>query len=196
MKNKKKDRKTILVLIIALVFMAVGFATYEATLNIGGGSSGSSTATLGATKFEIKYDTTTGLDESSSTIPISGENSQVTTHTLSDTDFAFAVTLAKPGDTYVATWNVKNYGTINAVMDAITMSTLTTEQARWLTYTVEYNGTTYNGSASGLNHALNVNGSHTVTLTLQYKTDIDQQYLPTTGATITVNGSLHYVDAA
>ena len=199
MKNKKKDRKTILLLVIALLFMAVGFATYDATLNIGGGASGTgSTATLGASKFEIKYDTTiaTPLDESASNITLTGQDAQVTTHSLTDTDFAFAVTLSKPGDKYVATWNVKNFGTIDAVMDAITMSTLTEEQARWLTYTVTYNGTTYSGSQSGLSHALNAGASHTVTLTLEYKTGIAQQYLPTSGASITVNGSLHYVDAA
>lgn len=191
MKGKKNERKVILILAIALLFMAVGFAAYEATLTYGGGSSGSgNTTTITANKWNIEYDT-------DSLQVTTGSVQPTTAASLTATDFTFAVTLAKPGDFYEATWTVTNNGTYNAKMDAITMlPALTAAQQNFLTYTVTYDTTDYSASASGLNHTINAGATKTIKLRIEFKANTTAANLPENGDTLSIKGSFHYTDVA
>ncbi len=187
MKNKKKDRKIILVLVVALLFMAVGFATYESTLTLGGGEGGS-TATMSKLSWDVHYVTSTLSDSNTYT----GQDA-ITTHTLGTDDFTFAVKLGKPGDTYTATWDVVNEGSFDAILKTINMSTLTTEQAKLLTYTIQYDGVTYTETTNNIGKTLAVGASKTITLTLTYKKP-EQADLPSSDVPITVTGSFLFQD--
>ena len=168
--------------------MAVGFAAYSQTLNIGGGTSGNSSKAVFKNAWNVHY--------KSGTLQESGAATVTPTSSLTDTDFTFNVTLNKPGDTYVATWKVVNDGTINAQLTNINLSTLTSAQQVFADYKLTYDGVDYTTSASGLSNVINANGAtKDVTLTVTYK-NVAQELLPTTDQTITINGSLIYADVA
>ena len=189
MKSKKNDRKVIVVLVVALFFMAIGFAAYTTTLYIGGGASGSgTTATVKGSPWNVHY-VTNSLDMTDSNVTATSSN-------LSDTDFTFTVTLNKPGDKFVAKWNVINDGSITAYLNAITMSTLTSTQQNYLTYKITYDSTDYTSSQASLTgKSLAASGTKQIILTLEYNPNVTQANLPTSDDIVTITGSFKYDDA-
>ena len=184
-KKRNGQIAVILVLSVAILFMSIGFAAFFTDLTING------TTTVKANKwsihFEDDYAETTG-------------SVQATSHTESDTNVTYTVTLSKPTDFYEFTITVINDGNFNANLTSITMPTLTAQQAKYLTHTVTYNGVDYTSSQTGLSVALPcTSGSNTKVLKVrvayiqpEYSTD-----LPTTAdATVTLNVTLHYDQAA
>ena len=139
-KNKNTQILVIAVLSSAILFMSVGFATYASTLNING------TATVKASKWSVHY-VTNSYAESTNSVA-------ATAHNITNTDFTFTATLAKPGDFYEATANVINDGTFNAQLSSITMSTLTAAQQKYITYKVYFDGNEFTASQTGLSHSL------------------------------------------
>ncbi len=184
MNTKEKNVKGILLLlVIAVLIMSVGFALYSQSLTING------TVTVKATKWDIHYDSTTYTETSGS--------QAAATHTFSsgDTDFAFTVTLNKPGDFYEASFDAKNYGTFNANMGAITMSTLTAAQAKYLTYTITYDGTTYSANQSGITSALAAGANKVVKVRVEYIQPASAADLPSADVNVTVTGRLDYTQS-
>lgn len=185
-KNKNTQVLVIAVLSFAILFMSVGFATYASTLNING------TATVKANKWSVHYVNNVYTESANSVA--------ATSHSVTDTDFVFSVTLTKPGDFYETTLNVINDGTFNANLKAITMSTLTPAQQKYLKYTVTYDGTAYTASNSSVNNALPfANGSNTkaVKVRLEYIQPESSADLPTENdVTVTLTASLDYEQAA
>jgi len=182
MKNtKKKEIAIVLLLIVAVILMTVGFALYTQTLNING------TVTVKGSPWNVHF-IENQITESTGSV-------KATNASVSKTDYAFTVTLEKPGDFYEATVTVKNEGTIGAVLKTLTMSSLTAEQAKYLTYTVKYNGTSYSATDSTLSTALAAAGTAPVVVRVEYKADAEQTDLPTTDQTVTVTGSLYYESA-
>ena len=188
-KSKKSERKTIILLVAVLLFMAVGFAAYSQTLNIGGGTSGTSSKAVFKNAWNVHYKT--------GTLQESGTATVTPTSSLTATDFTFNVTLNKPGDTYVATWQVINEGTVKAKLTDINLSNLTDAQKKYVEYKLTYDSTAYTASTSGLSNEIAANGgTKDVTLTITYKSPATQDELPKSDETITINGSLVYADAA
>ena len=72
------------------------------------------------------------------------------------------------------------------------MSTLTTEQAKYLSYTVKVNGTTYTETTDNLDVALAAGGTHPVIVRVEYSQPQDASDLPQEDQTITVTGNLDY----
>ena len=184
--NKKKERSIIILLIVAVVLMTVGFAAYSQTLNING------TAKVKGSPWDVRYikdqiTTTTGS--------VTAEAAELT-----DTNFTFTVKLEKPGDFYEAKFKVKNYGTIDALLDQVVMSTLTTEQAKYLDYTVTYDSDTYTqSSATGLKKDLASKAEKEVIVKVTYKQPENANELPKAAegneyVDVTVTGSLNYID--
>ena len=193
MNGKKNEKRTIVALVAVLLFMAVGFAAFSTTLFIGGSSADGSTVTVKGANWSVHYvSDPTSLNESSTI--------KATTKTLTNTDYSFTVQLNKVGDVYDASWTVKNDGTIDAVLKQINMSTLTTAQQEYLTYTITYDGTTYSASNTSLNLPLAVNGEKTIAIHLEYKEpqtggNADPSKLPSTDTPITVSGNFVYESA-
>jgi len=181
-KHKNTQTLVIAVLAFAILFMSVGFAAYSSKLNING------TATVKASKWSVHY-VTNSYSEST------GSN-QATSHSITNTDFTFAVTLDKPGDFYEATVNVINDGTFDAKLTALTMSTLDAAQAKYLTYTVTYDGTSYTASQTGLTNLLPyATGSNTkaVKVRLEYVQPENSADLPQDDPVdVTLTASLDY----
>ena len=63
-------------------------------------------------------------------------------HTLTGTTLNYAVTL-EPKQIYEATVTVKNEGTFDANLTGLTLAGLSSDQAKYIHYSVFYNGTEY-----------------------------------------------------
>lgn len=189
--SNKKEKGILVALFLIVVLMTVGFAYYTQTLTING------TVTVKATKWLVCYESGDG------SYVESANSKAASAHTLGSdanqpTDFSFTVTLNKPGDFYEATVKAHNYGSFDAELKQVTLSSLTADQAKYLTYTVKYNnGTTYTATTSQLEQAvtgvtLNAGSAHPVTIRVEYVQPDNSSELPTEDQTITVTGKLDY----
>lgn len=186
-KKKRKEIGILLFLVLAVVLMTIGFAAYTQTLNISG------TVKVKGSPWDVHYIPNQITRTSGSVTPDSttGDNPTVL-ESVDETDFEFTVTLEKPGDFYEATITAKNYGTVAAQLKSITMSTLTAEQQKYLSYKVTYNGTEYTASASNLSTAMAAGAEHPVKVRVEYLQPNDANDLPSSDVTVTVTGSLYY----
>ncbi len=184
-KKRNPQNIAIFALLAAIVFMSIGFAAYSQTLNIGSGLNNTDVV-VEANSWNVCWQTATPTE--SETGSATGEVSRDSCNQVT-----FNATLDKPGDAYSFTLNAENNGTINAKLTAITMTTLTTEQEKYLDYTVSYNGSTYNASASGLNIALNAGSTAPVVVTVTYKNAAAAD-LPTTQQSIALTAAFDYSD--
>ena len=184
-KQKNTQMFVIAILAVAVLTMSIGFAAFTETLNIDGN------VTVASSVWNIQFDTAS-YTESSGSVTVSAEN-----RTLTGTAMTYNVTLTKPGDFYEFTVNVKNTGTFDANLTGITMSPLTTEQSKYLTYEISYDGTTYTSTTTGLSVALaKTTGVASVKVKIAYVQPADPNDLPSSEVTIPLTASLTYNQAA
>lgn len=182
-KQRQGQTVAIVALAIAIMVMAVGFAaaTYGQTLNLNSG-----TATVKSSKWSVHFDSTSYKETDGSVV--------ATTKNVSDTSMDFTVTLSNPGDFYEFTVNAINDGTFDATLNKVTMSTLTAEQAKYLTYTIIVDGTSYTATTENIGKALaKTSGSHSVKVRVEYVMPNSSTDLPQEDATVTLTASLDYV---
>ncbi len=185
-KQKNFQIAVIGVLAFAVRFMSVGFAAYSQNLQIDG------TATFGSNKWSIHF------DESSLEVA----TDSVTDATLSviddSTTVDFDVKLEKPGDSYAFTLDVINDGTFDAILDSISMTTLTEAQSKYLDFYVEYDGVKYTGSTTNISQALShVTGAntHNVLVSVTYVQPTDSADLPAADTEVSLMVTLNYSQA-
>lgn len=186
LRKMEKQRNTqmlvILVLAVAVLTMSVGFAAYSASLSING------TTNISAANWDVNFDTTTFTE--SSTI-------KATTKNITGTNVTYTVALAKPGDFYEFTIDVKNLGTFNANLTDVTLTALTEEQSKYLTYKLSYNGVDYSSTATGLSVPLAAKtGVETVTVRVEYVAPADPADLPASDVELSLTASLTYKQVA
>ena len=181
-KQKNTQMFVIAILAVAVLTMSVGFAAFTQILNINGN------VTVASSKWSIAFDTTS-YTESDGSVAVSNK-------TLDGTSMTYNVTLTKPGDFYEFTVNVKNTGTFDANLTGITMSPLTTEQSKYLTYEIDYNGNTYTSTQTGLSISLaNTSGVVPVKVKVSYVQPENPADLPSSEVTIPLTASLTYKQA-
>lgn len=134
--EKKKDYKGVLVfaLVLAIVFMSVGYAALAQRLTVNG------TATIGDANWDVKI-TKIEYDESNSTVDVSnsthGLNPAEAVTGAGSTGAKFDVTLFKPGDKAVYKVTVSNLGTISAKLNEITnLATINSAEPTDITFNV------------------------------------------------------------
>lgn len=198
--EKKRNSQTIIiaVLAVAVLFMSVGFAAFSQVLNITG------KVQVEKASWDVHWDTNS-FQKAAGSVDIlgtattgSGDTETLDTTsepTLSGTDIAFGAILTKPGDKAEFTVNAVNEGTFNAQLQSITMSTLTTEQAKYLKYEINVGGQTYEASASGLSVNLPAGGSTpiTVKVTVTYVQPGEASELPTSRQFVNLTAAFNYV---
>jgi len=198
--EKKKNGQTIIiaVLAVAILFMSVGFALFSAKLNINGTvqvekaswdihwKEGSLTKTASSTVDILSGETTGTGDEKTMTLG--------TTPTLTNTDITFGAILSKPGDVAEFTVVAENAGTFDAKLTGITMTPLTAEQQKYLTYEIHYGNERYTQTTTGLSVPLNANTSNTVTVkvTVKYEQPENSKDLPSERQFVSLNASFDY----
>ena len=178
---KKLSNTSVIIgcLIIALVTMSVGFAAYASNLTING------TTNVEGSTWSISFDEASYQETVGSVV--------ASNKTVDATSMTYEVSLQKPGDFYEFTINVNNKGTFDAQLSGITMSTLTAEQAKYLTYTITYDGNSYTTSQTNLNLDLLKSGSKSVKVRVEYIQPELSTDLPAVQQTISLNATLNYV---
>ena len=179
--ERKKDSQVVVIaaLAIAILFMSVGFALFTQNLQVNG------TTTVDAALWDIHFDPNSYMAQ---------PGSEEITYTLdsANTTLQFETELEKPGDFATFAINAKNFGTFDADLTSVTLSTLTAEQQKYLEYTVQYNGVTYNATTTGLNIPLNVNQAKTLVVTVRYVAPADSADLPASDVDVSLTATLGY----
>ena len=180
----EKERRTkalvVVVLLIVVAGLTVAFAALSTTLNING------TAYLDAAKWGIRFEnlssptkigsaTTTGTAkiEESKAAEITGMN----------------VSLSIPGDKVTYTVDLVNKGTINAKIDNIEKTVLTSEQQRYLTFKV----TDKDGYEIKQGDILEKGETKKITITIEFIKDLTKEDLPKQTSTISLSYKLNFV---
>ena len=188
--GKKRNSQTIIiaVLAVAVLFMSVGFATFAQTLNIQGN------VQVEPTRWSVHWVTSSYQKSAGSVDILDGSLTANSTPTLTNTDVTFGAKLEKSGDYAEFTINAINDGDFDAQLTSITLSPLTTEQQKYLTYTVTYAGTEYSATTTGLAIDLPASGTNTVTVKVkvQYVTPANASELPTSTQNISLSASFDY----
>ncbi len=196
--KKKKERGLILLLIVAVLLMTIGFAAYTQNLTING------TVTVKGSPWKIHY-VANSIVETTGTGSTTASSKAINTN---DTNFAFTVTLEKPGDFYEATIQVINEGSMDAALKKVTMglsakdsdnaTVNTTDLAKYFSYSIisntanTYTQTTDNTSGITLNANASHNATHPVKVRVTYVQPANANDLPAKDVTVTVTGQLDY----
>lgn len=182
MKKSISYSTVIIVLLgVAIVAMSIGFAAFASNLTIEG------SASVESSNWNIGFQEDS-YQETSGSVTVQPEN-----RTIEGTSMTYDVTLSEPGDFYEFTINVENKGTFDAQLSGITMSSLTTEQAKYLTYTVSYNGTSYTTTQSNLNIDLLSSATAPVKVRVEYIQPDNPADLPSSVQEISLNATLNFV---
>ena len=180
----EKERRTkalvIVVLLIVVAGLTVAFAALSTTLNING------TAYLDAAKWGIRF-------ENLSSPTKIGSATTTGTAKIEETKAAeitgLNVSLSIPGDKIVYTVNLVNKGTINAKIDNIEKTVLTSEQQRYLIFKVTDKG----GREVSEGDIISAGETRNLTITIEFIKDLTKEDLPKQTSTISLSYKLNFV---
>ena len=180
----EKERRTkalvIVVLLIVIAGLTVAFAALSATLNING------TAYLDAAKWGIRFENLSSPTKiGSATTTGTAKIEETKAAEITDMN----VSLSIPGDKIVYTVNLVNKGTINAKIDNIEKTVLTSEQQRYLTFKV----TDKDGYEIKQGDILEKGETKKITITIEFIKDLTKEDLPKQTSTISLSYKLNFV---
>ena len=176
-----RERKTLYmilsIVLISIFSLTIVYAALSVTLNIQGN------AEVVASTWDIHLDNVKVTSGS-----VSGTAPSITGGTTA----TFSTTLTTPGDFYQFTIDVVNNGTIDAMIDGITKTpTLTTAQAKYLNYIVEYE----NGESINTKHLVAKDSFVRLKVRVEYRKDITASDLPTTSETLNLAFTVNYIQS-
>ena len=180
----EKERRTkalvVVVLLIVVAGLTIAFAALSTTLNING------TAYLDAAKWGIRF-------ENLSSPTKIGSATTTGTAKIEETKAAeitgINVSLSTPGDKVTYTVDLVNKGTINAKIDNIEKTVLTSEQQKYLTFKV----TDKDGREVSEGDILSAGETRSLTITIEFIKDLTKEDLPTNASTISLSYKLNFV---
>ena len=179
-KQRREKALVIVVLLVVIAGLTVAFAALSTTLNING------TAYLDAAKWGIRF-------ENLSSPTRVGKATTTGTAKIEETKAAeitdMNVSLSIPGDKIVYTVDLVNKGTINAKIDNIEKTVLTSEQQRYLTFKV----TDKNGYEIKQGDILEKGETKKITITIEFIKDLTKEDLPKQTSIISLSYKLNFV---
>lgn len=180
MEKERTKALFIVVMLIVVAGLTVAFASLSSVLNIKG------TAYLDAAKWGIKFE---NLSD-----PVNvGTASSTGTAKIEEAKSAeingINVNLSTPGDKVVYTVDLVNEGTINAKIDKIEKTALTSEQQKYLTFKVTDKD--YNEVSEG--DILSSGETKKLIITIEFIKDLTKEDLPTNTSTISLSYKLNFV---
>ena len=107
------------------------------------------------------------------------------------TGIVYEVDLDTPGQFFEFTMDVKNSGSIDAMLDEVIGTTLTTEQQKYLAYIVTYDG----GTSLEKNDKLAVGATEKIKVRIEFKKDVTAEDLPKNVSGIELTLNLNYIPA-
>ena len=177
--NTHMNQKLIALAVLLLLSISIGYAALSTTLQING------TANIASNSWLVYFtnvDITTG-SVTATTVP--------TTFGTSTTSLTWEVNLNTPGDFYEYYVDVKNDGTIDSMIGSLSNTSLTTNQAKYLNYSVTYD----DGTAIEQYDKLDAGETVTLKVRVEYKTDLNPEDLPSDPSPVTLTYTSNYVQA-
>ena len=177
--RKSSNSKFIAIAVILLLAISIGYAALSTTLSING------TANIASSSWLVYFtnvEVATG-SVTATTVP--------TTTGTSTTTLTWAVLMDTPGQFYEYTVDVKNDGSIDAMIGTLSNTSLTTNQAKYLDYTVTYS----DGAVIEQYDKLDSGETVKLKVRLEFKRDLNPEDLPTEGANIALTYSSNYMQA-
>ena len=172
MKQKSQRTLAIFALALAIVATTIAYAALSTTLNISG------TVTKKGGSWNIYF-----TNPSSASIEGSAKASTIT---LASTQISFNVELYKPNDSVTYTVDIKNGGTIDAILDSVTLTGVDTASNNDITYKVTYK----DGTTIKKGDTLNKGVTKTIKIYVKYN---DVSTLSSTDIKLNLGASLAYI---
>ena len=166
MRINKKD-KILFLLVSIFIFMGIGYAYLNANLSITGISN------INSAKWDVHFE---NIQVSTGSVTTVDQEPTIDTN---KTNITYNVTLNKPGDYYEFTVDVKNGGTIDAMIESVT-STINNQSSGELPSYLKYSATYIDGIKIENNHILKSGEKETYKVRLEYNADITPEELPKT----------------
>ena len=162
---------------ILLILISIGFAYLTSNLSLSGISS------IFGNTWDVHFEN----------VIVTSGSVQANTPVISnnDTSVTFTVTLDMPGDYYEFTVDAVNEGTIDAMLDTYTSTTLTEDQQKYLEYTATY----ADGEALAQYQELNAGDTLTYKIRLYYKLDIQEDDLPSEDTPVEITFTSNFIQA-
>ena len=176
-KRKNSKKSLIVILLILVLLISIGYAAISTTLRVNGN------ATIKSQSWSVYF---------TNIVPTTGGVTPTTAPTTSGTTtttLTWAVSLNTPGQFYEFTVDVVNDGSIDAMIGSLSNSTLTTDQAKYLDYTVTYS----DGAEIEQYDKLEAGDTETLKVRVEFKSDPEQ--LPSTASAISLTYTSTYVQA-
>ena len=177
--RKKTNRKFIVIAVILLLTISIGYAALSTTLTING------TANIASSSWLVYF---TNVEVATGSVTAT---TAPTTSGTSTTTLTWVVSMDTPGQFYEYTVDVKNDGTIDAMLGSLSNTTLTTNQSKYLNYKVTYS----DGVEIEQYDRLNAGETEKLKVRVEFKTDLNPEDLPGEGATINLTYTSNYVQA-
>ena len=177
---RKRSINLYIVLIILVIGLALGYAYLTAMLNING------TTQIDRTVWNVHF-------ENVQMMPGSVSETQPTLNSET-TSLSFSTRLQKPGDYYAFYVDVKNDGTIDAMISEV-VSKINNVVVTTLPSYLEYDVTYADEYPIESNHILTVNEKETLLVRVAYKHNLSALDLPSTAQSLNMSLSTNYVQA-
>lgn len=179
-KIRRKVNKPLLYFVFfVFASVTVGYAALSTTLSITG------KGTLSKNSWDIHFENLIIVDNGASVV------TTAPTIDSTKTKVSFNITLSKPGDTYEFTVDAVNKGTIDAMLSGFSATSLTTDQQKYLTYTVTYS----DGATISTKDYLKKGTSETIRVRVRFKDDLSATDLPSSAETLNLTATFVYVQA-
>ena len=175
--NRKILYMLLAIALISVSTLTIVYAALSVTLNITG------TADISAATWDVHLDN----------VKLNSKSVTATAPTITNgTTATFSTSLTTPGDFYEFTIDVVNNGSIDAMIDGITKTpTLTTAQAKYLNYIIEYQ----NGESINTKQLVAKNSFVRLKVRVEFRKDITASDLPTTSETLNLAFTVNYVQS-
>lgn len=179
-KIRRKVNKPLLYFVFfVFASVTVGYAALSTTLSITG------KGTLSKNSWDIHFENLVIVDNGASVV------TTAPTIDSTKTKVSFNITLSKPGDSYEFTVDAVNKGTIDAMLSGFSATSLTTDQQKYLTYTVTYG----DGATISTKDYLKKGTSETIRVRVRFRDDLSATDLPSSAETLNLTATLVYVQA-
>lgn len=179
-KIRRKVNKPLLYFVFfVFASVTVGYAALSTTLSITG------KGTLSKNSWDIHFENLVIVDNGASVV------TTAPTIDSTKTKVSFNITLSKPGDTYEFTVDAVNKGTIDAMLSGFSATSLTTDQQKYLTYTVTYS----DGATISTKDYLKKGTSETIRVRVRFKDDLSATDLPSSAETLNLTATFVYAQA-
>ena len=170
-------------LVVLILGLGIGYAALLTNLSIDG------TSTMLAGSWNVHFQNLV-LNPNNVELSTGDQNAAI----ITDTSISYIVTLKNQGDYYEFTVDVRNDGTIDAMVETINATVNNTSISNLPSY-LKFEVTYEDGMEISENHLLAAGEKETYRVMLLYKTDLDSNDLPGPNVTNTISFGVDYVQS-